>query len=580
MARSVFLTGRLKNSWAWIKAQAGRLTHLWAIFYFTTLSLVMTWPLALHFNQVVGGLGDNAHFIFLIRWNAHVLTHPGTPFYHIPWLNYPAGWNLASTDMALASTLPGVPLALLFGDAVGFNFAMLFSFVFSGWAMFAWVRRLTGSLPAAFLAGTLYTFMPYRLAHYHIGHLNLSTTQYFPLFFWGLHDLLSARRWAWKPALLAGISLGLIAHISMYYLYMTALVAACFVLGYFIFFERRAIFRPMLWLNGLAAGIFSLPLVALGVYPFLSFSRGGGLAGRSVDYAAQYSASPTDFLLPFPGAWLWSGLLEGTYQAERWIEQSLSPGLVALVLALLAWRWVRNAEQRRLLRLLAVCSAFAFILALGVRLNWWGQPVLLDGQPIPMPAVLLFEYAPFFDKMRALARFGFFVPFFAILAAGLGAAAWFERLKPRFMIVLTAGLIGLALLDSSVRPAAQFTSLGPRPVDRWLAAQPGAGALAVFPFHRQMDQDLEYYAYYHGKPYIGGFYSANVPDQFWLIQPALDTFPSPQALEQLRALDVAFILVEEAAYPNPAEIRAACRDQGLILQAEFEGVSVYGLPAE
>jgi hypothetical protein len=527
-----------------------------------------------------GGLGDNVHFVFLIRWYATALGHPGTPLFEIPWLNYPSGWSLASTDTALAATLPGIPFTLLIGDAAGYNVAMLLTFVLSAWAMFAWVRSLTGSLPAAFLGGTLYAFLPYHTAHFLIGHLNLSSTQWFPLFFWGVYDLLRARRWEWRPALLAGISFGLIALTSMYYLYMTIVLALVFILGYLVWVEWRFFLRPAFWLNGLLAGGVALPLVAAGMVPFLAFNRSGGIAGRSVEYAAQYSASPTDFILPFPGGLLWSRWMASSYLSERWVEQSLYVGIVAMVLAILAFLWVRAPEQRGLLKLAAWCAAAGFILGLGVWLNWEGQPVLVGGKPLPLPALLLFEHAPFFDKMRALVRFGFFVPLFTTLAAGLGAAAAFQRLKPRPPALLAAFLILLTLLDFGTRPKQSFTDIGPRPVDRWLAAQPSSAAVAVFPFRRQVDQDLVYYALYHGKPYIGGFFSANYPDQYWLIQPVLEHFPSPGAIALLRDLGVGFVLVEDRSYANPQEVRAACRDLSMPLLADIEGYAVFGLPPE
>ena len=97
----------------------------------------MTWPLVLHMrDSVVGEIGDNIYFIFLIRWYQKAWFELGiSPFFH-PWLNYPQGWNLASTDTSLATTLFGLPVSLLCGPTFGYNFAMLVTFVLSGWAMY------------------------------------------------------------------------------------------------------------------------------------------------------------------------------------------------------------------------------------------------------------------------------------------------------------------------------------------------------------------------------------------------------------------------------------------------------------
>jgi hypothetical protein len=64
----------------------------------------MTWPLSLHLKtSVIGGMGDNIYFVWLIRWYQKVfLEGQGHPFFN-PLINYPQGWNLSTTETALAS---------------------------------------------------------------------------------------------------------------------------------------------------------------------------------------------------------------------------------------------------------------------------------------------------------------------------------------------------------------------------------------------------------------------------------------------------------------------------------------------
>ena len=598
------------------------LVQLGCLAYFSAAALAMTWPLALHAGSDLGGLGDAVYFAFLIRWFQRAIFVLGADLYHIPWLNYPAGWNLASTDTSFATTFPGIPFAALWGDAAGFNAAMLLTFILSGWAMFAWVRKLSGSAAAGLVAGTIFAFLPYRMAHYRIGHLNLSGTQWFPLYFWGLYDLLRARRWNWRAGLLAGVMLGLIALTSMYYLMMTLLISGVFCLGYVWFAVRpevassqsllattrfwlgdvwsavrrglaspqsllatthwRFLLRGALWKNGLLAAGVSLPLVALGTAPFVAFSRSGGLASRSAEALGQYSASPLDYFIPFAAHWLWWPWVAQTYMRERWVEGSLYLGVVSLALAGLAWAKVRAPEQRALLKISALAGAAAFLLSLGVYLTWAGQPVQLPlpggGQaPIPLPDLFLLGHLPFFNKMRALERFGFFVPFFCALAAGLGAGWLLRGLRPRAALAGTLVIIALVGLDFGVVPQKDFIPLGPRAVDTWLATQPGTGAVAEFPFTRAVDQDLVYYALYHGKPYIGGFFSANVPDQYWLIQPVLAQFPNPESLALLKKLGVAYVLIEERKYPDMRGMLTACEGLGMTMLARLDGVSVWGM---
>lgn len=551
--------------------------HLAAAVCFLGVGLLATWPLALHLNQLPGELGDNVYFAFLTRWYPQALLNGQSPWFHSG-LNYPAGWHLASTDLSPAAVLPGVPFALLFGGAAGLNAAMLFSFMLSGWAMFAWLRSLTGSNAAGLAAGLAYTLLPYHMAHYTIGHLNLAALQWYPLFFWGLHDLLRTPRLAWKPALLCGLSLGLIALTSMYMLYITLLVAAVFAGSWLLLGGWRILRRPLFWLNGALAGLAALPFSLTGILPYRQAGAVGGLAARSLDYAAQNSASPTDYLLPWPGSLLWHASIAPTYLAERWQEQSLYLGALVLGLALLGAVLARGRENRRLIAAAGLAALAAFVLSLGVYLQWAGQTVLINDAPLSLPGRWLFENLPWFNRMRALARFGFYVSFFAVLAAGLGFHALLRRTAPARRLPLTLAVLFLIALDFAVLPGRTFTSLAPLPADRWLAAQPGKAALAVFPFRRQADQDLVYRSLDFRKPYIGGFFSANTPDQYWQIQPALDTFPSPEALSQLRVLGVGYALVERSSYPAAQALTDACNALGMPLLYSDADTLIFGVP--
>jgi len=73
------------------------------------------------------------------------------------------------------------------------------------------------------------------MAHFIIGHLSLSGMQWFPFYFWGLYNLLKQEKFSWKPILLASVSIFLIGLTSPYYVYMTILISAVFVVGFVLF---------------------------------------------------------------------------------------------------------------------------------------------------------------------------------------------------------------------------------------------------------------------------------------------------------------------------------------------------------
>ncbi len=182
-----------------------------------------------------GGSGDGTYFIWLVAWYQKALFQLKISPFFAPFLNYPQGWNLATTDITPAQVVLALPGSLLFGPIWGFNFAMLLSFILSGWGMYLWVKHLTGDPFAGLVAGTVFAFLPFRMAHFIVGHLSLAGTQWFPFYFWGLFDLLKQEKFSWKPVLMAGIAAGLIGLTSPYYVYMTILISAVFLLGFILF---------------------------------------------------------------------------------------------------------------------------------------------------------------------------------------------------------------------------------------------------------------------------------------------------------------------------------------------------------
>lgn len=581
------------------------LPHLAALAFYSLLTVLMTWPLVLHMGSaVVGEIGDNIYFVFLIRWYQKAVFELGiSPFFH-PWLNYPQGWNLASTDTSLATTGFGLPISALFGPTAGYNFAMLVTFVLSGWAMFVWVRRLTHSTAAGLLAGTIYAFFPYRMAHFLIGHMNLSGTAWFPLYFLGLYDLLRAPTvGAWRKSRatltalgIAALAFGLIAFTSMYYLYMTLLMSGVFVLGY-IWFAASDQWHSLAFWRGLAQklavlGIASLPLAGLAVWPFLGLDSQGGLATRSVSYASMYSASPTDYLLPSTQHFLVGAWVGAHFDRSLWIEASFYLGIVTVTLAVLAWVRRRASQHGALLKIALLIVVTAFILSLGTDLHWNNQrvevpvPAALQGMlhrettPIPLPAYILFRYLPFYAKMRAIMRMGLFVLIFTCLMAGLGAGWLFQKVGARRAVPLAAVLIALIFLEFYPGPYRQFATVAARPVDAWLARQPEQGALAQFPFAEEEDQDQVYNTLVHGKPFIGGFFSANQPEQYVRIRPVLAQFPSMAGVDLLRTLGVYWVVFDTRQYTDFSAVRRQVETLGLRYVDTISGEAVFTLPPE
>lgn len=567
------------------------LRNLAVLSFFAALTVIFTYPLALHFSDsVLGGHGDNLYFAWLTNWYDHSFFGGGGHPFFSPLMNWPEGWNLSTTDTALASVFPGAVFSHYVGPIAGYNLAMMLTFVLSGWTMYVWVRHLTKSEGAALLAGVIFAFLPYRMAHFLIGHLNLAGTQWFPLFFMGLVSMFrgEGKGW-WQPGALAAISLGLIGFTSMYYLYMGLIITAIFVIAYLIFNRFTLLKQRSFWKQ---AGVFlllAIPLVYASTRYYFNLSATGTLTSRDWQYASMYSASPTDFFLPSTDHFLFGQWVGSHFNRDLWPEATLYIGIVSLMLLVVAIIRRKQTGMAGLVWAALTTALAAFILALGTDLHWNAESVIVqvpaflqplvgkNETPLLLPTYWLFNHLPFFDRMRALARFGLFTGIFTTLLAGLGAALLLSRLQGWRKHLAAGALILLAVLDFYPGSyAGSLTKIEPRPLDTWLAAQPGDGAVAIFPFGQVEDQINIYATVFHGKPFIGGLFNANQPPQYTYIKPIMDQFPSQQSIDLLRELGITYVVVEPSAYGDDRVLEGELLRNGLILLTEQEPYRVYG----
>lgn len=549
--------------------------QLWVFIYFVLMTLAMTWPLVTRMgNSLVGLIGDNIYFVWMIGWFKEALFVQQVNPFNIWFLNYPEGWSLAYTEITQANLALALPFTFFGSEIFAYNAAMMLTFILSGFFMTLWVHHLTRRWDAALIAGTIYAFLPYHFAHFRIGHLNLSGTQWFPLFFWGLLDLIQAKSVRWRSILLTGFSLGLIALTSQYYFYMCALVTGFTVILIFFFRDRGQLKNPAFWKNLIFSALVSLPMILFAVWPYVQLFGQGDMPDRNISIVRQYSASLTDFLLPSTDHFLLGEWVGKTFSRNLWIEGSLTIGFVALILLIIAWRQRKAMRQEIVLRFLFIGMLVAVVLAMGTDLHWNEQSVEIplqgllaekigrDSLPIPLPGTVFFYGLPFFAKLRALMRFGIFALVFSSAAAGIGASWLLQKRQAWGQLGLTVLLLGLVYFEFYPGIYQQFDQVKEREADQWLLAQQDMGALMQFPFELLEDQEHIYYQLIHKKPFVGGFFNAFPPIQYREIRPVMEQFPHGESLTLTESLGVRYVFVDQSYYSNSAEIIAACELQG------------------
>jgi hypothetical protein len=534
--------------------------HGWACGYFALITIGLTWPLALRMqNAVVGRIHDNLLFVWLIGWTQNSLfsLHKSPLFTNL--VNYPEGWRPATTEITPAMVLTGLPFSLLGGPVLGYNMSLLLSFVSSGFVVCWWVYRMTGRVPAGLIAGTLFTFSSYRVAHYISGQLNLLGTQWLALYLLSLYETLEMSPKSKVWVVVSGVSLGLVALTSQYYLYMTLVLSGLVVPIHAVVRGPRFILRRAYTLRFLEILALSAPMLILAEYPYFEAVSAAKLPIRGIAEAIRNSAGVADYLLPNT----WNDFA-GEFVAEHfdrslWIESSLYLGLGTSVMAVFALVAPGAKFGSRATRLhMAILAAAAFVLSLGPELQCFSgdaNPRLpsslgwileaCDGS-VPSPVALLYRHLPFYTSVRVPARYGVYVILLLCVLAGSGIAVLLSS-GPKFRRSALTALL-LVVLAFDLEPwRARFSTVEGREVDYWLAAQPGGGAVVELPADGRDTRLYAYYGLIHGKPIFGGQNIVPYPlDE--QINAALGGIPDQDDLDLLRSVGAKYIVVDTGLY--------------------------------
>jgi hypothetical protein len=163
---------------------------------YVLLSLLLTWPLMLGLGRdVPGDLGDSLLNMWILAWGAEHL-----PRLLVGAMSWPDFWNanifhpdplaLTFSEHLFGQSLQILPIYWITGNIIlCYNLVFLSTFALSGFGTYLLVRDLTGNRWAAFFAGLIYGFLPYRVAS--IPHVQVMSAQWMPFALFGLNRFIS-----------------------------------------------------------------------------------------------------------------------------------------------------------------------------------------------------------------------------------------------------------------------------------------------------------------------------------------------------------------------------------------------------
>jgi hypothetical protein len=461
---------------------------------------------------------------------------------------YPEQLTLTYSDAMLLPSLTAAPLfALGVHPVLTYNLLFVGSFLFAGLTTFALAVRLTGSPQAAFIAGVIYGFYPYRFEHY--SHLELQMTGWMPLALIGLHRFADRRRL--RDALLfAACSLAQL-YSSMYYGVFFSIYAA--VLGIVLLRAKRvpigSAIKPLA-LAGALAILGAIPLMR----PYVAAHQRKG--DRDKISVSVYSAQASDYLRAHSRSARYGRIT----LPERQPERALFPGLTPIVLTGLAL-----APPLGITR---VAYASGLLVSFDASLGFNG-----------ISYQYLYDWFSPIRGMRVPARFSIIGALSLAVLGGFGARRILSRASGHRRQLMFVGMVVLVGLD--LQPLLKLEPVVREPPPIYAAINDPAVVLAEFPVGRDNVQNVPYmyFSFWHSASLING-YSGFSPADYEDFIKAIMSFPDPAAIHLLRERGATHVTVNCARYDDDNEckrtIAGADRSPALrsLARGMWEGRSV------
>ena len=502
---------------AWLASAAAwwavdqRWWHAVAALLYVGAAIAFTHPLLLVAGTDIAYKpnGDQLFVLSVLEWSRTALISKPESFFEGNFY-FGTGGALFGSDLLLGFLPVYGPLALLTQSPVlAYSLTHIAAFALNAGAMYAAVLVLTGSRPAALLAGAVYAFGPLQLAY--ANHFQFLGAWYLPLVL-----LFGIRLWrggGWLDFGLATLMVWTQLSTAVHLGVLAAMVYAAFVIPpavYRVAAGRNSRMGLAMVVAGIAA---SLPFVPI-VHGYLSFSDAWG-ADRDITEVQHFAPQLRDYLSP-TGRLQWYDALMDRFPVPSG-ERRMFPGFVPPVLAafgagagLLGWTG-RRRELRSVSALLLALAALAVLFSLGT--HWKRHEVVSEHQ---LPYLLLFENVSIFRAIRVVARFSLLAHFALAVLAGIGAYAGTRQLKQLRLAVPLLGLLatGLVLLEALPRPLPTF----PIPTDASLRAavkEAPRGPMLLVPVSQADEIWRMWMATETGSgPLVNG-YSGHIWQQYW-----------------------------------------------------------------
>ena len=471
------------------------LRHLLPLFLYGLLTVLVTYPLILHFgSQLPSDGGDALQNYWNYWWTGRALATGQNPYW-TPYLYAPYGAPLYLHTLNLFNGVVSLPVQWAFGLIPAYNSVVFLSFILAGYFAYLLVAEVSGSRLAGFVGGVVYAFGSYQMTHL-LGHMNLLASEWLPAYVLCLIRASGASgRRRTRYALTAVGALLLLMLCDWQYV----IFAVLFTLLYApVISAARRSWSP--FLVAAAIGLLWTLLAAPLIWPTSAQIYSGTTDSPPATQVLHGSADLLAFVTPSQLATLWHPVLAALrgriWQPDN--EGGIFLGFLPLLLAAVAiWRDPRRARPW------ATAAALFALLALGPTLQVAGVD---RGLPLPYT---LFQYVPFLSVARVPDRLSLIVTLCLAILVGIALVALARRFDGRIgaraRVAVVAALVAALLLEHLAIPF-PLEAVSPSPFYQQLAASGEPGTVLELPYCKQCSL-TNYRQTVHQHPTIGGYIS-------------------------------------------------------------------------
>ncbi|MEM7344432.1 MAG: hypothetical protein AAF485_09315 [Chloroflexota bacterium] len=546
-------------------------------------TLLLTHPLLFNLTTTVpSDIGDPLLNTWILAWDSHaLLTDPLILFDANIFAPLPN--TLTYSEHLFSTALVALPIQLIAAEpVVAYNLSLMITFPLAGLGMYLLTLHWTHRRDAAFIAGFIFAFAPYRFAA--IAHLQLLTIQWLPfalLFFDKLFNpvevsfCVTFRRRIFPFALFLGLQVLASWYLALYSAVILAIygVMKLIVLGGL---NRRQL-RSLLLAGGLSL-VMTLPFA----WPYFTIVSQLQDA-RPLSLALSLASSPSDFFAAAPSNWLFGSMTEEFRTRPGFTEENtLFLGVITPLLGLAVLLTFIKKRSLDATRSIGIILSLILMTGLFILLTF------------PTPYAVLASTLSFTTVIRVPARW--IIP--ALFAIAPLAAYGYLNLQSLItnnqlsktlplLLVIPLLLLETVSLPLPLAPVENRETLNP--AYAWLTRQPEPFTLLELPLHSapapEFPEVKRLYASTVGWwPLING-YSGYTPPRQPTLAEALTNFPDKTALDALQIVstDPLLLLIhpDEAPLTRPEwenSLRWQVERQPELLPlGQFEGDYLYAL---